>query len=183
MAHKNNREEIYKRSNGDIKISDISRNYEMETSQRHAVALTDEDYSRIDRLVRKKGGRGIKLTDKKGVLNRFYRKDGLLWCDQYKADDSIFTQECMKMSDIANQQRAPFANVMKEKLKADHPTMSAEEIDAMADIISEANESIKRLISSGVEPEVAHRIITEAMRGKEIIDNVNKNEEKKEKED
>jgi hypothetical protein len=155
----------------------------METSQRHAVALTDEDYSRIDGLVRKKGGRGIKLTDKKGVVNRFYRKDKLLWCDQVKADSSIFTQECMKMSDIANAQKAPFADAMKEKLKADHPTMTAEVVNAYADVIAEANESIKRLISSGVEPEVAHKIITEALRGKEIIDNVNKNEEKKEKED
>lgn len=155
----------------------------METSQRHAVALTDEDYSRIDSLAKKKGKIGIKLTDKKGVVNRFYRKDKILWCDQRRDDGSIFTQECMKMSDIQKTQRAPFANHIKEKLKADHPTMSAEEIDAYADIISEANESIKRLIASGVEPDVAHKIITEAMRGKEIIDNVNKNEEKKEKED
>lgn len=155
----------------------------METSQRHAVALTDEDYSRIDSLAKKKGRIGIKLTDKNGVVNRFYRKDGLLWCDQRKQDGSIFTQECMKMSEIANAQRAPFANAMKEKLKADHPSMTPEEIDAFADIIAEANESIKRLIASGVEPDIAHKIITEAMRGKEIIDNVNKNEEKKEKED
>jgi hypothetical protein len=155
----------------------------METSQRHAVALTDEDYSRIDSLAKKKGKIGIKLTDKKGIVNRFYRKDGLLWCDQRKEDGSIFTQECMKLSDIQKTQRAPFANAIKEKLKIDHPTMTAEEIDAYADVISEANESIKRLIASGVEPDVAHKIITEAMRGKEIVDNVNRNEEKKEKED
>lgn len=155
----------------------------METTQRHAVALTDEDYSRIDSLAKKKGRIGIKLTDKNGVVNRFYRKDGLLWCDIRKDDGSIFTQECMKMSDIAQARKAPFANAMKQKLKEDHPSMTAEEVDAYADIIAEANESIKRLIASGVEPDVAHKIITEALKGKEIVDNVNKNEEKKEKED
>nr|WPF46801.1 MAG: hypothetical protein [Lake Baikal virophage 12] len=146
----------------------------METTHKHAVALTDDDYSRIDELVRKNGKRGVKLTDKKGVVNRFYRKDGELYCDQYGANDTIFTQECMKLSDIQNTQKAPFESAMKQKLKADYPTMTQEEVDAYADVIAEANESIKRLISNGVEPQLAHGMITEALRGKEIIGNVEK---------
>lgn len=146
----------------------------METTQKHAVALTDEDYSRIDELVRKNGKRGVKLTDKKGVVNRFYRKDGELYCDQYGANDTIFTQECMKLSDIQNTQKAPFESAMKQKLKADYPTMTQEEVDAYADVIAEANESIKRLIANGVEPQLAHGIITEALRGRKVVDNVEK---------
>jgi len=146
----------------------------METTHKHAVALTDEDYSRIDELVRKNGRRGVRLTDKKGVVNRFYRKDGELYCDQYGANDSIFTQECMKLSEIQNAQKAPFENAMKQRLKADHPTMTQEEVDAYADIIAEANESIKRLISNGVEPQLAHGMITEALRGSKVVGNVEK---------
>jgi len=146
----------------------------METTQKHAVALTDEDYSRIDELVRKNGKRGVKLTDKKGVVNRFYRNDGLLYSDQLGKDGSVFTQECMKLSDIQNTQKAPFESAMKQKLKADYPTMTQEEVDAYADIIAEANESIKRLIASGVQPQMAHGVITDALRSRNVVGNVEK---------
>jgi hypothetical protein len=142
----------------------------------YRMCVPDEHYAKIKDALKDAGRIGIYLTDKNGKRVRFYKIEGVIYADERKEDDSVFTQEVIKMSDIqkvSNEDNA-FKNEMIKRLETDHPDMSAEEKDAYADILKEANESIKKLIASGIEPTVAYKIIESILQDKEVIDNTTK---------
>jgi hypothetical protein len=140
----------------------------------HKMCVPDEHYAKIKELLHDSGRIGIHLTDKNKKRVRFYKEDGKIMAEERKEDDSIFKQEVIKMSEIQQQQNpaTAFQNEMLKRITEDHPDMPVEEREAYADILMQANDSIKRLIVSGVEPGLAYRIIEGVLQNKEIIDNV-----------
>ena len=137
-----------------------------------AMGLLEEDYQRISRMARK-SRIGVRLMGKNGPV-RFYYKDGQLYGDQRDKEGKVFTQPCVNMAEAMKQQKAatesgpkelPFKAAVLPRIRADHPDWTDEEVDAFADIIAEANESMKRLLASGVEEQLAANLVGEALLG------------------
>lgn len=145
----------------------------------HRLCIPDEHYAKIKESLKDAGRIGIYLTDKNGKRVRFYKKDGVIYADERKDDDTVFTQEVIKMSEIQQVQNehSVFKQEMLKRIQADHPDMPLEEQEAYADVLREANDSIKKLIASGVEPSIAYKIIESVLQDKEIIDNTMKDNE------
>ena len=139
----------------------------------HRMCVPDEHFAKIQEQLKDSGRIGVYLTDKNGKRVRFYNKKGVIYADEKKEDDSIFTQEVIRMSDIQTVENDcnVFRTEMLKRLGLDHPDMTNEDKETFADILKEANESIKKLITSGVEPNVAYKIIESVLQDKEIIDN------------
>jgi hypothetical protein len=93
--------------------------------------------------------------------------------EEHKEDESVFTQEVIPMSQVEDVKRQTncFRESLMKRLEEDMPDITQEEREAHADILTEANEAIKRLIVSGVEPKVALYIIQSVLADKEVIDN------------
>ena len=139
------------------------------------MGLLEEDYQRISRMARK-SRIGVRLMGKSGPV-RFYYKDGQLYADQRNKDGEVVTQPCVNVTDAMAQQAAhmdqqaaatkslPFRAAVLPRIRADHPDWTEEEVDAFADIIAEANESMKRLIVSGVDEKLAGHLVGEALLG------------------
>lgn len=140
------------------------------------MGLMDEDYQRIARMARK-SRIGVRLQDKVGPV-RFYYKAGQLFADRRDASNNITTQPCVNVKDVLEQQgRANataategtqndlFKNAVLPKIREDHPDWTEEEVDAVADIMNEANGSMKRLILTGVDEQLAARLVAEALIG------------------
>lgn len=144
----------------------------------HRLCVPDEHYGKIKESLKDAGRIGIYLTDKNGKRVRFYKIEGVIYADERKEDDSIFTQEVIKMSDIqkVSNDHDAFRKEMMKRLEADHPNMAQEEREAYADVLREANDSIKKLIAGGMEPSLAYKIIESVLNDKEIIDGTQKGE-------
>lgn len=125
-----------------------------------AIGVTGEDYEKIVVLARGKR-RGVKLTGRSGTV-RFYFDKGKLLGDTIDAQGNKVTQEVVNIETLPKNEG--FKTHLRDRLREDHPEMSKEELEAHADILNEANETIKRLIESGVAPDVAHKIVTTALK-------------------
>lgn len=145
----------------------------------YKMVVPDEHFVKIKQLVKDTGRIGTYITDKNGKRVRFYKKDGLIFADERKEDDTIHTQEVIKMSEVqqVKQEHDGFRQDTLKRIQKDHPDMPVEEQEAYADVLREANDSIKKLIASGVEPQVAYKIIESVLQDKEIIDNTMKDKE------
>lgn len=143
----------------------------------YKMCVPDSHYERIIEMINESKTE-IYLTHKSGNRVKFYLKDEKLYADEEK-DDSIFTQEVIKMSSIDQVKRdnSDFKNEMIKKIENDNPNMLQEDKEALADILYEANESIKKLIASGVQPNVAKQIIEAVLNDKDIIDGTGGNVE------
>lgn len=132
---------------------------------RSGVAIEDVEYDRIVAMCRKSGRRGLTLRNSNGQTWWFRLNDGELHAKIRNPDsDEVTESEVFKKSVVMRQQTASFRETMRERLRADHPEMSPEEIDLNADLLTEANESIKNLIQSGVDPKMAQALVKEALR-------------------
>jgi len=135
----------------------------METRQ--AVALPDIEYDAM-RLKAKK--RGYTCFDKSNNKHKFYMKG-----DELYGEHNNQEYLTMSMSDAlakkAEMEERPdsFKASTKSKMRKDFPDISEEELNANVDIISEANDSIKRLITAGIAPEVAYKIIVGTLQSDE----------------
>ena len=106
----------------------------------------------------------VHLTDKHGVVMKFYYNQGNLWAD--RADgEHVIQQPVITMSEAqkVKQAQRPFKEKAIERMKAEFPEKTPEQIEQDADILNEANESIKRLIAAGVAPSVARKIISNVL--------------------
>ena len=144
----------------------------MEQEYVHVLCLPDTHYERVVELVNETDGNvGIKLKDNKDVSMTFYFKDDKLYADkENECGEIIQTQEVIKMSDIENKknERPDFKTHLLNQLKTDFPGMNQDEIESNADILNEANESIKKLILSGIQPKIALKLIYDV-----LSDNIN----------
>ena len=126
-----------------------------------AIGVTDEDYKRIVVLARNAGRRGVKLTGRSGTV-RFYFKGSQLMGDSYNQTGEKVTQEVVNIAKLPKNDA--FTTHLRDRLSQDHPEMSKEEVEMHADILNEANETIKRLIEAGIAPDVAHKIVCAALK-------------------
>jgi hypothetical protein len=159
----------------------------MNPTIKQAVAIPDEEYSKLRLCAKANGKRGYLIKDKKGVMHRFFMKDNILYSEK-KVDDALQEFEVMSMTEALEKQKemnerdpnAQFKAHTMQRMRQDHPNMSDEDLEANADIVVEANESIKRLISKGIPAETAHKIITGLLHSEDlkehIIDELKKKE-------
>jgi hypothetical protein len=134
-----------------------------EAPTRIVLCLPDDHKKRIedmlDNELNKENGY-IHLKDKHGVVMKFYRNGGNLWADRADGKD-VIPQPVIGMSEAGEFQKnaRPFKESVVERIKNDFPDKPMEEVEQDADILNEANESIKKLIASGVAPSLARKII------------------------
>ena len=131
------------------------------------LCLPDDHKSNIVKMLEseenKKNG-FVHLTDKNGIVMKFYYNQGNLWAD--RADgEQVISQPVITMTEAENFQRSqrPFKEKLVERMTHEFPEKTPEQIAQDADILNEANESIKRLIASGVAPSVARKIISNVL--------------------
>lgn len=138
----------------------------------YKMCVPDEHFERIQELLKESPDNEIHVKHKDGYVVRFYYTAGVLYADKQTEDDSIFTQEVIKMSDVqkVKMETSEFRAEMLSRISKDSPDLPEESKEAMADILYEANESIKKLIASGVHPGVAKALIEAVLNDKEIID-------------
>jgi predicted Zn-dependent protease len=158
----------------------------METKVKSAVAIPDAEYSQLRIHAKTNGKRGYMCWDKKGERHRFYMKGQDLY-GEHKVGEALEEYEVMSMTEALQKQkemegRNPFKEQTKAKMRKDFPDMSEEDLDMNVDIINEANESIKRLISSGVDPKAAYQVIVGALHSDETNNLVIKELQEKAKE-
>lgn len=129
-------------------------------------AIDDWEYDRIKVLAKEKK-RGIKLKNSTGEYYRFYYKGADLMSDLRMPDGSIQTSEVFKKSDVMKEQKDTFKQQMVEKIAEKNPDVPAEVTEVYADIMVEANESIKNLIRKGIDPKQAYNIVMGILRNME----------------
>lgn len=133
--------------------------------QKVVIGLSDDDYKKVYALAKRCGRRGIKLTGKQGAV-RFYIRDGTLY-----GLNSVGEQEVMNVSDVSRTNREYQLDDWIEKvgarIKADSPEKSDDQIRAEVDVLVEANNTIKKLILEGIEPNVAYQIVKSALEKEE----------------
>ena len=110
----------------------------------NAVAIPDEEYSRLRLHARTNGKRGYMCYDKKGERHRFFMKGQKLW-GQHKVGEALEDYEVMSMTEALTKQkemegRNPFKEDVKRRMMKDFPDMDEVDIDANVDIVAEANE-------------------------------------------
>lgn len=142
----------------------------------HRLCIPDEHFSRIVDLL--KSQKSVKLKDNRGIETKFYyHGDGTLMADRWD-DNVLVQQEVMKMSEIPEIQQAVNTRPLKEnlifKIKEDFPELTDEELESYADTFLEANESIKRLVESGMDRSTAIRIVEDIMSDDNLIKFVEK---------
>jgi len=143
----------------------------MEDSETNFIlCLPDEHIERVNGLLddelKNNNNYFIHLTDKNKVVHKFYRQGEKLIAERDDNGKPLF-QPVISMSEankIKESQR-PFKDKLVERIKTDFPEKSNEEIEQDADILAEANESIKKLIASGVAPSIARKIIMSVLEG------------------
>jgi hypothetical protein len=132
-------------------------------SENYMLCLPDEHITRIHELLEnelnKKNG-FVYLADKNKVVHKFFKQGNTLISER---DDNgkPLVQPVISMSEAVKikESQRPFKDKMVERMEKDFPEKSKEEIEADADILNEANESIKKLVASGVPPSIAKKII------------------------
>jgi hypothetical protein len=143
----------------------------MEAVRIYKMVVPDEHFTRIQEMLKEANSKiGVHLTHKNGNRVRFYHDGGKTFADERKEDNSVFTQEVIPMSEVEDMKRqhSSFRETLMKRLKDDHPDWSQEELDASADILTEANESIKKLIAAGVDPRLAQHLIEAVLADKNI---------------
>ena len=135
------------------------------------MALPDEEYEKIEHILKKKTN--IRLTNTAGVEVNFFFKDKVLYGEH--KDHTV--EEVFKLSTVQQQQQRDdpnsFRNLVKARMTAEQPDWSEEKIELNADIISEANESVRRLVDMGVEYKVAVAIVKHTLKSKDIEEEIN----------
>jgi hypothetical protein len=165
----------------------ISRKLKMQSEApvRNIIAIPDTEYGKLRIAAQMRGKRGYICNDKKGERHRFFMKGSELW-GEHKVGDKLEAYETMSMTDALQKHKEMQSNPFKEhivkKLKEDRPELTDEQIDANADIIVEANETIKRLIAGGMDPKVAHTIITGVLHSEETQEHLLNELKKKDEE-
>jgi hypothetical protein len=131
----------------------------MEPAKEYIMCVPDDHYAKLETLLETKV-LGMEIKDKNGVPAYFYSKNGKIYSEQ-----SGLTQEVVKMSSIPDvkRQHDPFREHLMSRLRNDFPDCTQDELDAHADILTEANTTIKNLIAQGLPKEIAYRIVQTAL--------------------
>lgn len=130
-----------------------------------AVAIPDEEVTKIEELVSKAGRFGVYLKDGKGNKVRFYKSNGVLMCDQGIDTDSVHSSEVIKQSQCLQQkmEESHTANI-RRMIKEEHPHLSDDDVDANVDVIIAAGKAMDELKAKGVEKEMAEKLVEHVLK-------------------
>jgi len=143
---------------------------------KQAVAIPDEEYNKLRVCAKTNGKRGYIARDKGGKMHRFFMKGQTLY-GEHKVGDKLEEYEVMAMSEALKKQQEmnadnQFKTHIMNRMKSDHPDMKDEDIEANADIVCEANDTIKRLIASGTSPDVAYKLISGVLHSDDLKEHI-----------
>jgi hypothetical protein len=153
----------------------------MEKNIVHAVAIPDKEYELGLKAAKKAGRIGFYSVDKRGIRNRFYMENDKLMAEKRNENNDIIKQEVMPMSEAMKHKEAqeavqkvsdPFRAYIKDRMIKDFPDLSGDALEANIDIVCEANDTIKRLISKGTPVEVAYKLVSGILHSNEATEAV-----------
>jgi hypothetical protein len=136
------------------------------TTPLFALCVPDDHYERIVKLIDESEASETLLKDKAGITQRFYRDGDEIFADKEESDGNVLKQKVMTMSEaqkMANKDN--YRMKIESRVKEDFPDMSEEDIKAHADVLNEANESVKRLIANGMPKAMAVKLISLIVEG------------------
>ena len=131
-----------------------------------AIAIRDEEYNKIVDGLKKTNVLSLKNTD--GNIYSFYWKKKDLFCSVNGKQD--MEMEVMPQSIALKNQLGSFQSSVKQQIQKDNPNLTDDVAEAYADIMTEANESIKRLMEQGYSPSVAREIVGRILENEEELD-------------
>ena len=139
----------------------------MSASTAYAMCVPDEHYVKIEEMVKADENGYVYLGDKSGCTVKFYLLDGKLMSEKEETDGNKLVQRVITMTDVKKMQEAqiPMADKIATKLKEDFPEQDEATIKAHSEVLAEANESIKKLVASGIPLAVAKEIVMSMMDG------------------
>lgn len=140
------------------------------------VAIPDNEYDRLYEAVKSARSKELPVKDKNGIEHIFYIDNRELKARKL-VNDKWDDFEVMKMSDAMKKKEemsknSPFKDHLKSKMKQDHPEWDDDRLEAQVDIVNEANETIKRLISKGVEAKLAYQMVAGVMYNDEVKEHI-----------
>ncbi len=131
-----------------------------------ALCVPDDHYERIVKLIDESETSETLLKDRAGITQRFYRDGDEIFADKEESDGNVLKQRVMTMSEAEKMAtKDKFRMKIENRVKEDFPDMSEEEVKAHADVLNEANESVKRLIAGGMPKAVAVKLISMIVEG------------------
>lgn len=135
---------------------------------KQGMGIDDSDYDRIYAKARKANTTGIFVKNSNGIIYRFYMKGKTLYT-AYKdsTENKMIVAEVFKKSEVLKSEKDNFKQSMMNRLHNDFPDMSMEEKEYRADLLTEANETIKNLIKGGMNPEIAHKVVVELLQSRD----------------
>jgi hypothetical protein len=144
---------------------------DQEAQTRLILCLPDDHKQRILDMLELESNKDngfVHLKDKNGVVMKFYINQGNLWADRPDGDKVIpqpviTMSEAKAFNEAQKEANRSFKEKVIERIQTDFPDKTKEEVEQDADILNEANESIRKLIASGVAPSVARKIITSVL--------------------
>jgi hypothetical protein len=150
------RPNVKKKVFGRVEMSEVSS---------YVLTVPDDKY---DSLFARVETEPVSIADKNGVVQTFYRQGTKLYADRDN-DGTPLTQKVIRKSEEeAYKNRKPFKDSIKDRLRKDFPEYDEANLEAHADVLGQANESIKRLIQAGISPANAVKIVLN------ILDNQDK---------
>lgn len=130
---------------------------ESQPSFLHGFILPDDKVFGLEQKL--KNEEYILIQSGNGTNYKFYYEDDIMYA--VNIDDESIKHKIIKESDresVENKHKS-FRNHLKNRIKNDFPEMPEEQLNQDADILSEANESIKNLMLKGIPSEIAKEII------------------------
>lgn len=132
----------------------------------YGLVVPDADFERVEQLINESETKEIFVKDKSQITHRFYRENNEIYADKEQTDNTILKQKLMRMDEAQTLgMKDKFRTNVERRVKGDFPDLTEEEIRAHADVLTEANESIQRLIQSGMPKEIAVKLISLIIEG------------------
>jgi hypothetical protein len=132
----------------------------------YALCIPDEHYEHLVKLVNESKTGETFLKDKAGITQRFYKEEEVIYADKEERDGNILKQKVITNSEALKMgSKDKYRSKIEERVKEDFPDMTSEEVKAHADVLNEANESVKRLIDNGMPKALAVKLISMIVEG------------------
>jgi hypothetical protein len=156
----------------------------MSSEQTYILTVPDDKY---DSLFARVETEPVSIADKNGVVQTFYRQGNNLYADRDNDGKPLSQKVIRKSEEEKYKNRKPFKESIKERLRKDFPEYDEANLEAHADVLGQANESIKRLIQAGISPANAVKIVLNILDNQEkfespeqIVELIKEKEEKHE---
>jgi len=130
------------------------------------LTIPDKQFSGLESALDK--DKIVSVRNKDNVFFNFYRDGDVIVgenTDTGAKHKVVSESEGLKLKE----KQLTFKEQIEKRIRTDFPDISEEQLKQDADILYEANESIKTLIKAGLKPEVAKNIIFKVLESKDDI--------------